>query len=164
MQKKNDNNKLLKLIFFILLIILFILLIICIKKNPTNKKSNISIPLISDNLVANLAVDITNLKVNEKMEYTFDITNYKNNTINNKDIEYNIEFKTESNISVKLNLYKNNNDIDILKNHKEVKKESLLKNKKETNSYKLIIKLLEKSSENTSEKNYITIKIVGSEK
>lgn len=122
MQKKNDNNKLLKLIFFILLITVFILLIICIKKNPTNKKSNISIPLISDNLVANLAVDITNLKVNEKMEYTFDITNYKNNTINNKDIEYNIEFKTESNISVKLNLYKNNNDIDILKNHKEVKK------------------------------------------
>lgn len=157
---KTTSEKILTLVFILLLVTVITLLCIAIsKKNEYKQKqsADIVIPIVEKETNNTLNVDISELSENSLKDYSFHITNYKENNINKEEVSYSIFLSTNDN-DVTLKLYKNGTEDNLLKDltEYEVKDLKLEKNTKQDDVYTLIIK-----ANKTIEKNQsIKIQIV----
>ena len=157
--KKSISEKIMFAIFCLLLILVIVLGIVAINKKNSTKatgRANITIPIIEENSQNELSIDISNMKKGEEKEYIFKITNTQDNNINKVTLKYSIKFTKPS--SVTLSLYKNDTDKNLLLNQDNLvlSNNKLLRNKKQTDIYKLIIK----NDKNTNEiAKLVTIQI-----
>ena len=109
--KKNTKKKLDKvdilLLGIMLLLGIFIIYLLVVLANKTkevdNKEASIVIPIIELNKSYDIEVELKDLKVGE--EYVFKVTNFIEDSINKKEILYNIDVKNES--GALFSIYKN---------------------------------------------------------
>lgn len=149
--KKTTSDKVLITVFFLLLILVVILSISVLNaknKNIDKVKANVIIPVLGTKLNNSLSVDISNMKESEEKEYIFKIANYRGNKINKEDIEYQINLTKPENVT--LELYKNNDNSNILNNKDilEVGGIKLEKDNKKIDLYRLVIKSNKKTNKN----------------
>ena len=132
---KTTSEKILTLVFILLLVTVITLLCIAIsKKNEYKQKqsADIVIPIVEKETNNTLNVDISELSENSLKDYSFHITNYKENNINKEEVSYSIFLSTNDN-DVTLKLYKNGTEDNLLKDltEYEVKDLKLEKNTKQ---------------------------------
>lgn len=157
---KTTSEKILTLVFILLLVTVITLLCIAIsKKNEYKQKqsADIVIPIVEKETNNTLNVDISELSENSLKDYSFNITNYKENNINKEEVSYSIFLSTNDN-DVTLKLYKNGTEDNLLKDltEYEVKDLKLEKNTKQDDVYTLIIK----ANKTIEKKQSIKIQIV----
>ena len=144
---KKDNAKIALLITFIIMtiivIVLFIVTMVLYNKRKEEAKKPATIPIVSDNIKAVMNIDVSNMKKDESKEYLFNISNYGNKLTANKEVSYTIKVG-ENKYNLNVELYKNNKLENIDDN-----KNSLVKNKKQLDEYKLIITCQEDTTENS---------------
>ena len=149
---KTTSEKVLTIIFYALIVLVIILLIAAIKKEKSTQqitKSNIVIPLIEADSKNEFSLDLSSLTKNEEKEYIFEVTNYKKETINNTDTNYQIIVTKPEDVS--LEVYKNNSNENLLPNDDDqfIITSELSKEEKSKDQYKLIVKLNEEPTENS---------------
>lgn len=134
---KKDNAKTALLITFIVMtimvVILFIVTMVLYNKRKEEAKKPATIQIVSENIKAVMNIDVSNMKKDESKEYLFNISNYGNKLTAKKEIEYTIKIG-ENKYNLNVELYKNNK-LESLDDNKN----SLTKNKKQLDEYKLII-------------------------
>ncbi len=155
---KEKNERILFIIFIVLLISVIALAFITVdkKKEYEAKQTDITIPIIEENVNNTLNVDISNLSKGALKEYKFKITNYKDKKVNSEKLVYNIYVDALEN-DVTIKLYKSGNEKNLFKDLKkyEISNVSLPKNKKSDDLYTLIVK----ASSNIENKKSVEIKI-----
>ncbi|MBE6157308.1 MAG: hypothetical protein E7160_00720 [Firmicutes bacterium] len=134
MKKKKNKNKLL-IVFIVLLVIVSILGIdiLFLEKNKIKDedKTDIVVPVIEEKENYSFSVDLKDIKKAQKVIYKLKITNYRNKTINKKQLEYTLKILNDDNI-----------DIEIYKDNKKISndyKDKLNNNKKDSEIYEIII-------------------------
>lgn len=136
MKRKIKENKL--LIIFMCLLVLVIGLgirIFFLEKNKSKVEQtrvDMVVPIIKNNTNYSYMVTFNNIKKDKKIIYTFKITNYRNKSINSKEVSYDLSIKHDNNLDIKI--YKDEKAIQIETKNNKLKKES-----KDTQIYKLII-------------------------
>lgn len=136
-----NQEKALMVTFVILAILVVILLVVAVTKNNTIKAtedSHITIPVLQEDTESSIRIDLTEYKTNEDSEYMFIVSNYRENQMIKKNLEYDIEVINE--YDVDLELYKNDDTKNLLQHDDEVEDNKLFKDKKQEDVYKLIIK------------------------
>lgn len=134
-----NQEKALALTLVILAILVVILLVIALVQKNNNKikeQSKITIPVLEENVESRIAINLSELS--ETKEYVFIVSNYKDNDINKKSIEYDVEITNNDN--VRIEIYKNGKMRNALDDDYEVEDNKLAKNKKQEDVYKLVIK------------------------
>jgi len=159
--KKNTKKKLDKvdilLLGIMLLLGIFIIYLLVVLANKTkevdNKEASIVIPIIELNKSYDIEVELKDLKVGE--EYVFKVTNFIEDSINKKEILYNIDVKNES--GANFTIYKNESKKDLASQEKEfmIVNNKLKAKEKQTDTY--ILKLKEKENINNDSKIIINI-------
>ena len=159
--KKNTKKKLDKvyilLLGIMLLLGIFIIYLLVVLANKTkevdNKEASIVIPIIELNKSYDIEVELKDLKVGE--EYVFKVTNFIEDSINKKEISYNIDVKNES--GADFTIYKNESKKDLASQEKEfmIVNNKLKAKEKQTDTY--ILKLKEKENINNDSKIIINI-------
>lgn len=140
-------------IFLIVLVLALIIVVLNIKNITSSKTNGITIPVLEENSKNEISVDISNMNANEEKEYIFTITNYKDYDINKTQMDYDINITSPE--SVKIKLYKNNNEKDLLTNKATIENNKMQGKNKVEDEYKLVIE-----SKKTTEKDAkITIEI-----
>ena len=134
MKKKKNKNKLL-IVFIVLLVIVSILgidiLFLEKSKIKDEDKTDIVVPVIEEKENYSFSVDLKDIKKAQKVIYKLKITNYRNKTINKKQLEYTLKILNDDNI-----------DIEIYKDNKKISndyKDKLNNNKKDSEIYEIII-------------------------
>lgn len=158
-KKKKEYNRadFLLLGAFIVMLLIFIGLLIglfVVKDKQKKENSNITIPIIEDNLSTTLGIDVSNKKEGEKVKYSFKIRNYNKNKVNREKYKYVISILEEE----------TKGDYKLTANDKEIKiddyKSEILElpNKEKTEiKYDLIITLKQK----TGKDKYIYFNVGG---
>ena len=144
--KKDDTKTALLIVLIIMtiiVIILFIITMILYNKRKEEAKKPATIPIVSENIKAVMSIDISNMKKNEKKEYLFNVSNYGNKLTAKKDVQYTINVG-ENKYNLNIELYKN----DELKSLDD-NENSLAKNKKQKDEYKLVITCQENIAKNS---------------
>ena len=134
-----NQEKALAVTLVVLAILVVILLVIAlVQKNKSKdlEKSSITIPVLEENVESRIAINLSELS--ETKEYVFIVSNYKDNDINKKSIEYDVEITNNDN--VRIEIYKNGKMRNALDDDYEVEDNKLAKNKKQEDVYKLVIK------------------------
>lgn len=154
--KKIDKVDILLLGIMLLLAIFIIYLIVVLvnkSKEIENKDASIVIPIIELNKNYNLDVELNDLKVGE--EYIFKVTNFIQDSINKKEISYNIEVenKSKANFSIYKNEYKK--DLYSKEENFMIENNKLKAKEKQTDIY--ILKLKDKNNINKESKILINI-------
>lgn len=163
MTKKNTTKKkfqkteiVLMIVFILLLILVTVLTIVVInKKADTTPDANMAISLTTKSLENEFSIKLDNLEKDSVKKYTFKVRNYYNNKLNKIRINYAIKFTKPDN--VKLSLYKNENDRELLKDALTYEKNTLRFDIKQDDYFELKIKALDKLDENSA----VSIKISG---
>lgn len=150
----SKQEKVLAITFILLLFLVIVLsvFVVHMKNDVSNKKASIVIPILEEGTGSELSLDVEQLDKNKDNEYVFKISNYKNEYVNKRKLKYTIKIEKTDNISVQL--FKNNEDNNLLANQVLIENELPYNNKKE-DVYRLIINV--KSEVFDNEK--ITIKI-----
>ncbi len=157
---KTKSEILLTAAFLVLLIVVIILAVkaVNLKKEQNSKKDiDLVIPILDEKINSTFSVDISKMKSQDIKEYKFRVTNYKDNKITKKDIDYNIEL-TNKNENLSIKLYKNktgNNLLTETTSTQNIENNKLSKGKKNEDTYYLIIRM----KDEIKEKENITIKI-----
>lgn len=146
------------LVTFIMLFILVIVLLVVATTMKSGKKTqaNIVFPILSEKTQSTMSLDLSKLKQDDIQEYVFKVTNFKNKTISKVKIKYSISIENVD--SVKLSMYKNDSEEDLIPQNKKqivLSGNKLPKNKKTEDVYKLIIR----ATKTPTEDEKITIKI-----
>ena len=156
---KQDKALLTTMAALVVLVAVLAVIALNLKNNEQNEKANIVIPVLETNTQNEISVDLTDMEKGDTKEYIFKVTNYKVRDINEKKIKYSISITPSLSASVKL--YKNGSDENLIKTNSNgsnstytITKNILEKNKKDEDSYHLIIEALN-SPEN---KDRITLK------
>ena len=150
-KKSNDlftTEHILLTVFILLIVIVVVLGIMTYKASKKVKKehdANIIIPLNQEREDANLSVNAKDLY--EAGVYVVKITNYKDNKINKKDVNYTITIGNNSDLELKV--YKNDLDQELMNKEKAIEiSDKLVKNKKEKVYYTIIASGKKKPSKN----------------
>ncbi len=156
---KTKSEKILVGIIIALLVIVLILGIvaICAKSSHDKKMKETKTVAILDNKTnGKLNVDISKMNDTALKDYKFEITNYKDGTINSNKTKYKITITKNSN-NVSLALYRNDENKELLNDDKESMsiEYQINSKKKKTDKYYLIIK----ANSNIDNKKSISIKI-----
>ncbi|MBQ2640178.1 MAG: hypothetical protein IJF92_05425 [Bacilli bacterium] len=96
----------------VLVILIFVIKLCILSRERAHKKlSNIVVPVIrmNDNINFNILVD--KMGKDDEYNYYIKISNFRKNKINKKDINYNIEFISDSELSLSLYKYKSKNNL-----------------------------------------------------
>lgn len=159
---KTTTEQILLITFIALLIIVIVLSIITInlkQEHNSKKDMNLVIPLLENEANNTFLVDLSKMKKDEIKEYKFMITNYKDKKVAKEEVEYNIELVNNSK-AVSIKLYKEKDDKNLLtenQNKNIIKDNKLNKNKKDTDTYYLIMRAKEEPKKDDN----ISIKITG---
>ena len=98
--KTDTSNKVLLIIFLILCVVVFVLATIMITENASNKnnKYDIKVPITEEELAdeINIKINMDDVEKNQSKEYRIQLTNYVDDTINDKIMKYKIELSTSS--------------------------------------------------------------------
>lgn len=135
-----NQEKVLAIIFVALAILVIILLIVALKQKNERKarnESHITVPVLEENTTSNISINLKEFKEENTNEYVFIVSNYRQDKINKKELEYDINITNSDNIDIKL--YKNDDTTNILDEDLEVEDNILVKNKKQEDIYKLVI-------------------------
>ena len=135
-----NQEKVLAIIFVALAILVIILLIVALKQKNERKarnESHITVPVLEENTTSNISINLKEFKEENTNEYVFIVSNYRQDKINKKELEYDINITNSDNIDIKL--YKNDDTTNILDQDLEVEDNILVKNKKQEDIYKLVI-------------------------
>ena len=135
-----NQEKVLAIIFVALAILVIILLIVALKQKNERKarnESHITVPVLEENTTSNISINLKEFKEENTNEYIFIVSNYRQDKINKKELEYDINITNSDNIDIKL--YKNDDTTNILDEDLEVEDNILVKNKKQEDIYKLVI-------------------------
>ena len=135
-----NQEKVLAIVFVALSILVIILLIIALKqKNARQVKdeSHITIPVLEENTKSNISINLKEFKEEDTNEYVFIVSNYREDKINKNELEYDLKITNSDNIEIKL--YKNENTTNLIEKELEVEDNTLIKNKKQEDVYKLVI-------------------------
>ena len=154
-KKMDKQDKTLLGTFIVLTIIVIVLASIAISQKNAQKNENVNIiiPVLEEQTQNEISVDLSSMKPGDNKEYTFKISNYKQEEINKHKINYEIAItKAEC---VEIELYKGNEKENLLKNKMVVENNILPKNKKTEDEYLLIIRTKTKPSKTDK----ITLKI-----
>lgn len=159
-EKRDISNKILLIIFLVLCVVVFVLATIMIAENTSNKKDkyDIRVPItekeLSDGI--NIKINMEDVLKNQTKEYRIQITNYIQNTINDKVLKYQIKLSTSSkNDKVDIELYSSKDNFELLDGKTKLTGISLKKDKKETITYTL--KLTQR--QNPTDKQYVNVEI-----
>lgn len=135
-----NQEKVLAIVFVALSILVIILLIIALKqKNARQVKdeSHITIPVLEENTKSNISINLKEFKEEDTNEYVFIVSNYREDKINKNELEYDLKITNSDNVEIKL--YKNENTTNLIEKELEVEDNTLIKNKKQEDVYKLVI-------------------------
>lgn len=135
-----NQEKVLAIAFVLLAILVIILLIVALKQKNERKarnESHITVPVLEENTTSNISINLKEFKEENTNEYVFIVSNYRQDKINKKELEYVINITNSDNIDIKL--YKNDDTTNILDEDLEVEDNILVKNKKQEDIYKLVI-------------------------
>lgn len=135
-----NQEKVLAITFVLLAILVIILLIVALKQKNERKarnESHITVPVLEENTTSNISINLKEFKEENTNEYVFIVSNYRQDKINKKELEYDINITNSDNIDIKL--YKNDDTTNILDEDLEVEDNILVKNKKQEDIYKLVI-------------------------
>lgn len=172
--KKNTKDKFKKfipqtstelalVIAFVSLLILVIILsfkAVSVKKEYDKRQAvDFIMPVLNNEINNTFSVDITDMKKDDIKEYKFMITNYKEGKIAAEEIKYQLELTNKSN-NIKIKLYKDKSDNNLLTSDEDVhkiKNNKLTKEEKDTDTYYLIIR----ATDEVTKKDNISIKIAG---
>lgn len=158
---KTTSEKILLFFFISLLAIVIVLVIkvVTLKQEAKKEDTNLTIPLLNNKISDTFSVDLGELSKDEIIEYKFKITNYKEDTVSNNDIEYKLNL-TKNSDAVSIKLYKNGSDENLLVGDTDnfiIEDNTLEKNEKDEDTYYLIIRV----KEEVEKKDNIEIKIAG---
>lgn len=159
---KTEIEMILTVTFIVLLIIVIILSIKAFnlkKEFDAKNDMDLVIPVLEAETNNAFSVDLSEMKKDEIKEYKFMITNYKDKVIAEEELEYNIELTNNSD-SVSIKLYREEEDKNLLTeegNTYSIENNKLIKDKKDTDTYYLIIR----AKEATEKEDNISIKIAG---
>lgn len=159
---KTQSELILSISFIVLLILVIVLSIIAINlkhEHNLKKDMNLVIPLLEKKANNTFLVDLSKMEKDEIKEYKFMITNYKDKQLAKEEIDYNIELINNSK-SVSIKLYKEKEDKNLLTENKDkniIKNNKLIKDKKDTDTYYLIMRAKEKPKKEDN----ISVKIIG---
>lgn len=135
-----NQEKVLAITFVLLAMLVIILLIVALKQKNERKarnESHITVPVLEENTTSNISINLKEFKEENTNEYVFIVSNYRQDKINKKELEYDINITNSDNIDIKL--YKNDDTTNILDEDLEVEDNILVKNKKQEDIYKLVI-------------------------
>ena len=132
------SDILLLLIFGLLLALIVIMSLTIMKKkdDSSNEYSDLVIPILRKNSTNELSVDLSKI---EDKEYLIKITNYRNDTINQEEISYNVEIENKSEVSIEI--YKNEYKKDLASDNANftIENNTLGTKKKQEDIYKIIV-------------------------
>ncbi len=158
---KTESEILLTGAFLILLIVVIVLAVkvINLKQEANSKKDvDLVIPILDTKTNNTFSVDLSEMKSQAIKEYKFMVTNYKDDMIATKDINYNIELVND-NKDISIKLYKNKAEDNLLTDDTllthYIENNKLSKKKKSADTYYLIIRM----KDEIKEKENIKIKI-----
>ena len=130
--KTDTSNKVLLIIFLILCVVVFVLATI------------------------NIKINMDDVEKNQSKEYRIQLTNYVDDTINDKIMKYQMELSTSSKKDkVDIELYSSKDNFELLEGKKKVTGLSIKKDKKDKITYTL--KLTQRK--NPTDKQYVNVKI-----
>lgn len=157
-KKLDQKDKILLVIFFILLVLVIILSVVAFgvkHKEKQQQTANVIIPIMEKTAEGELGIDISKMKKDETKEYTFIISNYKQEEINKEEIQYNLIMSIPDSVNIKI--YKNDQELTYTESDGVIKLEAndLKKNKKSEDTYRLEIK----TTKDMTKKSIIDIKI-----
>ena len=153
-----DSTDVLLIIIFTALLVLTIFLSVKVfnmhNELKEHVRANIVIPILQSSTNNDISVDLKDLKKGKVKEYTFKISNYRGDIINQDVLNYLIEVVPNKNVEVEI--YKNDSKEAItIDEDGKIKDNSLVGNEKQEDIYKLKIKALK----NMKAKDLLTIKI-----
>lgn len=160
---KTASEILLTAVFIILLIGVIVLGIKAVNlKKEQNSKNDVDlvIPVLETKTNHTFSVDLSEMKNQDIKEYKFMITNYKDNELAQKDINYKVEL-TNNNENVSIKLYKNKAENNLLEDSNasihNIENNKLVKDKKSADTYYLIIRMKDEIKEKENIKIKITV-------
>lgn len=158
--KADTSNKVLLSVFLILCVVVFVLATIMITENASSKnnKYDIKAPITEEELAdeINIKINMDDVEKNQSKEYRIQLTNYVDNTINDKIMKYKIELSTSSKKDkVDMELYSSKDNFELLEGKKKVDGLSIRKDKKDKITYTL--KLTQRKE--PTDKQYVNVKI-----
>ena len=106
----NKDNYLYYIFGFLVVIVIILAILVLIFHNKNNySKSNVVMPVMNDYVNNEMNIDMVNLV--KKGDYSLKITNYRNDTINKKDINYTITVTNSSDANIKVTKDDDNNNL-----------------------------------------------------
>ena len=157
--KKKNNDKdmsllIMKIVFFALIVLICVLLVAVINKKKEQSKelvAKMTFPVIEEESKMPFSIDLTEVKEND--EYIFKVTNYRNDKVIDKDINYTIT--VINNTDSKIKLYRGKSNVDLMKDQKntEITDLKVYKNEKEDVYFRVVFDDLK----NVKEKDMIDI-------
>lgn len=143
---KQDKALLGTIGLLIILVVILTLVALNLKNNEQNQKANIVIPVLEEQTKNEISVDLSDMTKGETKEYIFKVSNYKQGTVNSKNVEYDIIITSSE--SATIELYKDDSKDNLLKNNVLTIENNILeKGKKIEDEYHLIIKATNEPSE-----------------
>ncbi|MDO4996048.1 MAG: hypothetical protein Q4E69_02605 [Bacilli bacterium] len=155
---KLDSVDTLLIVIFVCMLVLTIFLGFKVAKAKKEfkdyKRASIVVPVLAKDTNNNISVDISNMKKGDSKEYTFKVSNNKDNNINPDEVVYALQLVNTDSVSVEV--YKNNSKDNILPGSNIILDNKLKKDEEQIDVFTLKIKAVKK----TSDKELITIKII----
>lgn len=156
--KKPDKTEMVLAIVFVILLIITICLgleVQAIKKQNINKvKSSIVISVLGKDTNNEISVDVSKMKKGDTKDYAFNISNFKDESINKEEVPYAIQIVSEDGFDIEL--YKNDSNENILPENRILIENKLIGNEKQKDKYTLKIK----ANKKTKDKELIAIRVI----
>lgn len=153
-----DNLDLILCLVFVILLVITIVLgfkVNTAKKNHREYvKSSIVIPVLGPDTNNQISVDVSNMKKGETKDYSFKISNNKDNNVNTEDVLYALQLEKADSIAVEV--YKNESEENILQANNLIIDNKLIGNEEQTDVYVLKIK----ANKKTGKQELITIRVI----
>lgn len=160
MKKKSTKKKtfwtsdnILKLVFYILLVIVVILgIIVFIESKKENKKelANIVVPVQTKGTQSTITINADNLS----KDYIIKVTNYRNNKINSKKLQYDVNVINNTSTNIKVTKNSSSNNLMVDNKNTIVKGENLKSTIKEDVYYHISL-----DDDNVKNKETIVVRI-----
>lgn len=127
-------------IFIILTVVVIFLGVKIYNQQKISSKENtdLVIPILDDNANYDLSIDLNEVPKDE--EYTFKISNYRNDIINTKKINYKLKVTNKN--KVKIEIYKNDSKKNLALDSEEyfIEDNELYSKKKKEETFRIVLK------------------------
>ncbi len=156
--KKLDKVDLILSLVFVIMIVVIVFLSykVVTKRNDYKEhvKSSIIIPLLGKETNNEISVDVSNMRKGDSKDYSFRISNNKDNNVNKEEVPYEIELLETDDFEIEV--YKNSSKKNILNKDNTITNNKLIGNEEQIDTYVLKIK----ANKKTSKRQLITIRVI----